>query len=426
MGLESLEIVLSLEDEFDIKFEEGELFYTIFTVGDLFHAVLYKMGIDPSLPNDGLRDRCTQRGAEIVREDLARLVNRKLESIDTNESLDDLFPVKKRKSLWNDLIASSNWKYAKLVCSKAVDRWIGRFGCIFGLFCLIGFITCIVLKVTTETDLPIFTSYFGVVIVWAFVMNAVGKYFAWHFPRIYRNETLVHCETVGDLAEMIAARNITAILDEFPALEQSGGAYGVDADPLRTPGFDEHVQNRVFHALADVTGRQVEEITLDSRLAQLLPPHRRAKRWKQLLEEHQLGVPLVESSLDWMYSWAFWVWLALLVMFIAAFLQGVPYASLGFPLLFLGFPLTVMVVALSFQVRANYSFPEGLETVADLIELIKERQAFRFMFELQNPEAEGESLPPLIWEVVRRIVAETICVDEKEITPQTRFKDLGI
>lgn len=115
MGLDSVELVLRIEDEFSISLPDDEV-SNVKTVGDLYDLVLRKLDVTPSC----LSSKAFYRTRQAITDCLA--VPRR--SVRPSTDLGELLPEKSRNALWDQISGRTSLQFPRLRLPK---RWRNRF-----------------------------------------------------------------------------------------------------------------------------------------------------------------------------------------------------------------------------------------------------------------------------------------------------------
>ncbi|MBI5723648.1 MAG: hypothetical protein HZA50_06800 [Planctomycetes bacterium] len=112
MGLDAVELVIRVEDSFDIKIPDDEA-SAIVSIGDLYRCILHKLGQSPKTGN--LKKRCmTARAFYRLRKGLSRLKHCEGLRIRPDTPLEQVLPAKDRQDIWPGLEKSIGLKLPRL------------------------------------------------------------------------------------------------------------------------------------------------------------------------------------------------------------------------------------------------------------------------------------------------------------------------
>lgn len=243
MGMDFLDITMSVEEKFGIEFEEddwagisrdGDL-----SVGDLYESILRKL----HLRDVGRYDiRMNFELWTTMRDSLQRIANVPLENIELGTNLKDLFPRKTRRRLWDELREESPYRIRDLDYPLFVS-WIG-----FGLS-----VTVVATEVFQIWQVPALQWLFpwgGFIGIWMLVetyakMLKILSRFRTRFPK--------RMQTVKELCKHVLGANYELLC--------------VDA---HLPMDDRCIEvwQDLTEILIDCLGVKREEIAFDSRLVQ--------------------------------------------------------------------------------------------------------------------------------------------------------------
>jgi hypothetical protein len=200
MGLDSVELVMRIEEEFSIDLPDAELESTR-TVGDLYELVLSKLKM--TLAADCLSSKAFYRTRRAIVDSL-RLPRR---SIRPSTPLDQLVPKQVRRAQWGKITKKIELNFPRLVHPK---RWKPIFlssSMIWATIVILLFIG-IVLKVAAHS---IFVFLFGSTIVfcvgfvfWILIFVITDVLLRRYTPFLC---TEFPVSTVGDLASMVLTMN---------------------------------------------------------------------------------------------------------------------------------------------------------------------------------------------------------------------------
>jgi acyl carrier protein len=237
MGLDAVELVLRVEDEFAISILDDEA-STVRTVGDLYRLVLCKLDASPSC----LSSKAFYRTRRAIIETL-QLPRR---SIRPSTILDELIPERSRIKLWEEIGSRIGLAFPHLRHSR---QWKDRFRIASGILAALPIIAvCIALMPTGgPSEVGGFLSILLFFAFWLLLFGALYVFLLRITPGLVFD---IPYRTAGDLAMGVLAMNYDAL--------QTGSASG--ANTTR-----EFVWKKLVEIICDQLQVEPEEVALDAR-----------------------------------------------------------------------------------------------------------------------------------------------------------------
>ena len=99
MGLDGLELIMAVEEEFEVSFSDAEAFQSD-TVGKLVDTIYSRLRNNSDLPCP------SQQGFYVVRKHLMEICDITRSHIKPESELEHIFPISNRRNLWKKLIHS--------------------------------------------------------------------------------------------------------------------------------------------------------------------------------------------------------------------------------------------------------------------------------------------------------------------------------
>jgi acyl carrier protein len=198
MGLDGVELLMAVEDAFQIHIEDAEAEKTL-TVGDLYNLVLSKLqGPDSKI--------CVTSAAFYrIRRALVNVLNRERRSIGPSTLLETLLPRENRRERWGHFQQETTLEIPDLTLPSWI-LWI--FLCCISIGIVLPILAGIHFHMGVNFDWAAAVLGFIVAMTFfAFVVVPISKPFAIGFP--YR------CETVGDLAKSVRDENFGKLSKEL-------------------------------------------------------------------------------------------------------------------------------------------------------------------------------------------------------------------
>lgn len=189
MGLEAVELVMEIEDAFDIKLTDEEATNAI-TVGDLYDCILAKIG------KDRIGQCCaTQKVFHVLRRSMVSVIGTDRKVIKPKTLTPKIIPKKDRRLLWQKLSEDMNFSMPPL----KLPQWLMGIG--WFLWFAIALFGWIILLGWNKWTLV------AMLICYCFMYY---KFFTWiTLPLVV--EIPQNCRTVGGLSKEIFAKNISKI-----------------------------------------------------------------------------------------------------------------------------------------------------------------------------------------------------------------------
>jgi len=226
MGLDTVELVMRVEDDFGIELPDRMLDHVL-TVGDLRRIVCGRLQTQS-------RACCwSQSTFYVVRRAIMDVVGIPREHVRSKTDLESLLPTHARDAYWRRLTAASGLHWPRL----GIARW---------------FLAAMVLAAASPAlNLPLVlrddrwvTIYFSGWIIFSFAVIGVGAYLG-SKPGPWHERLPQDCRTVGDLAKLLVVLN-----------------------PRRVP-TDEVVWSQLRGLIAEWSGRPANDIELTTSFATL-------------------------------------------------------------------------------------------------------------------------------------------------------------
>jgi hypothetical protein len=241
MGLDTVEIVMRIEEEFSIDLPDAEL-GSVITVGDLYNIVLSKL--DTTTTAECLSSKAFYR----TRRALVDCLGVSRRSIRPATSLETLFPKQSRHRRWADVAKSIELKFPTLRASRAQRNLFGAL-----MIALPPGIVFTTLGVThAYVGLPVDSSglWVSALVIWLVLLGIIGPIL---MGLEQRRALELPVGTAGDLARMLLTMN----LDEFaPRLEENH------------PVSRESVWARIVHIFSDQMQIEVEKILPEAKISE--------------------------------------------------------------------------------------------------------------------------------------------------------------
>jgi hypothetical protein len=220
MGLDTVELVMEVEDAFGITIEDAEA-EAVHTVNDLYHLVARKSGVVP-------QDRClSARAFYRLRRAIRAISPAAPQRLRPSTTIDEDLPVRDRRKAWPRLAEATGLRLPRLEASAAVAGSLLA-GTLVGAVALgvwVGWLTM------AQVGLVV---VFVALVVLGILSCLIARLVAKHMPS---------CRTLGELAHRILCRNYSTIARESGAgydrelwaalCRIIGEAVGIDPRELR-------------------------------------------------------------------------------------------------------------------------------------------------------------------------------------------------
>lgn len=194
MGLEIVEIIMALEDEFAVSIEDHDL-RDVRTVGDLSDVIAAKVGLNES-PSVCMTSRVFYQ----LRRGLMQTTGRQRREITPDTRLDEILPELSRAHLWRTWTSRSEVRLPRLRLHEPLHTaWlaatlVAAVATAWGVFWMLSLVGV----TRADTALPfLVVGWIPVVLVWV-LLTRLGSRWATVFPGAV--------QTVGDLTRMLVER----------------------------------------------------------------------------------------------------------------------------------------------------------------------------------------------------------------------------
>jgi acyl carrier protein len=206
MGLDSVELLMRIEEEFSIDLPDEDVSY-VHTVGELYEVVLSKLKTTP----DCLSSRAFYR----TRRALVDVLGLPRRSIRPSTYLEPLFPPAHRKQLWSAVADATGLTIPQLQFPKI---WKGRFIQIAMIFSTIlvlsaGIALHISYGLNLEPQMFGLLYWFMAIVFWIILFSASDVFL---LRRMTFLRTEIPVTSAGDLTQMVLALNPSAFTPETP------------------------------------------------------------------------------------------------------------------------------------------------------------------------------------------------------------------
>ena len=241
MGLDTVEIVMRIEEEFSIELPDAEL-GAVITVGDLYEVVLSKLNTATNA--DCLSSKAVYR----MRKSLVDVLGVPCRSIRPSTSLEPLLPAEFRRQQWAEIAAGIGLPFPKLKRTRSQESWLLKLALILPTVIVLASWGSLRphLGLPTDSLLPLIPAFLAWILLVGFT-NSLLK-------TITQAQVLeIPVRTAGELARMVLTMNFA----EFAPSSDASQPLSRDA-----------VWARIVRIFSDQMQMDEEEIVPDARIVQ--------------------------------------------------------------------------------------------------------------------------------------------------------------
>lgn len=240
------------------------------TVGDLYHYILWKLGLEK-------RDAACLCPPTFfaLREQIATMFSLDPKSISLDTHLKQLIPWRGRCRNWRQLQETMNLEFPPLCDARGAVIWAGLFWSLIvyplGLFLLILYVEEFILSTST------------ILLVAAFIaILASGIVIPLHFNKYFQRRFPPGCRTVGELVEYLVGMNANRLRLRFDSKLTALKAEGVEPETADSRCTYLSAFFQIRKAIAETTGHDARSIQGSTRLSEIVGRFGRRSTWRLL------------------------------------------------------------------------------------------------------------------------------------------------
>jgi hypothetical protein len=383
-------------DRFGIEFDP--YLAELGTVGDLYHYILWKLGLEK-------RDAACLCPPTFfaLRRELAGLREVDAKSISLQSRLKDLFPWWSRKSIWRKLEDAMGIEFPGLCDARGAVVWVGIFYSLVVLpLCFLG----IVLFMSAVEERTSLVRLIGATAAYiaalaGLIVLPIGM------NRLCQRQFPYDCRTVGDLIESLVALNPNRLRARFDpnylgAKDTPDEVEGTGTPCTHVPAFFQ-----IRKILAETTGHDPKSFRLDTPLVEVMGRFGRRTTWRLLGFSLGWKLPDLERSRTVV---------GVCILGFVAILAGNIRGISDIPL-FWWLPIPYLILAYLCTIPLAVHYPKECQSVGDLARIAIELNYGRIAAEYNSLSADE------VWSNLRKLVAQTADVALDDVSPETPLVD---